>query len=124
MKYLRNYRVYESISDTQYRSEQDMRDICLELVDMGMSIHFDYNGDKNVLSRCMVIYNDNGSHVHDWATIKDYALRLKDYLGDDYLKFIYFSKDIINKNWHSIDLNEDTKISKKIISFGVEYKIK
>ena len=65
-------------------------------------------------------------------TLKEYALRIKDYLGDKYLSFMW--RDAIGAAMHTaynkvpkenpyktVELNEDTEIDGVVWSFVIKY---
>lgn len=63
-----------------------------------------------------------------WSELKEYALRIKDYLGDKYLSFMW--RKVISDNpgtlgdnpYKTIELNEETEINDRVWSFVIKYK--
>jgi hypothetical protein len=61
-----------------------------------------------------------------WSELKEYALRIKDYLGDKYLSFMW--RDIgynqVSKGnpYRTVELNENTEINDTVWSFVIKYK--
>lgn len=74
MKHLKLYKIFESKVD-------DCKDILVELEDMGWRIHFT---PERILARDNV--NSMGL---PWSVIKEFVLRIKDLLGDDFISFKY-----------------------------------
>ena len=138
MKYLKSYKLFES-------TEQDLKDILLELKDMGYRIIYE---DDVVLSPSFqrlkgAVTGEPGNVkaivVRDvmkpsewielpWSELKEYALRIKDYLGDKYLSFMW--RKVISDNpgtlgdnpYKTIELNEETEINDRVWSFVIKYK--
>jgi hypothetical protein len=131
MKHLKTYKIFES-------TELDLRDILLELQDMGYKIvHNDdvllaYTGEpsKGVTTKAIWIKdhyeNPSKSVGLPWSELKEYALRIKDYLGDKYLSFMW--RDIgynqVSKGnpYRTVELNENTEINDTVWSFVIKYK--
>ena len=83
-----------------------IRDICLELKDMGISVNF----NRNSFSEYQIFigyWNDEKMML--WKDVKDSILRLKDYLGDD-IKKIYFA-DYYDEDIKFKDVTDNTKFS-------------
>lgn len=81
MKYIR---LYESFNKTEI--EQTLREICLELEDDGYEINiFNFRNGLSILR----IYK--GKRIDNFRHIREYLLRMKDYLGDNYIRFEYLN---------------------------------
>ena len=133
MKHLKSYKVFESIE-----TEQDLKDILLELQDEGYKvIHNDdvmlgVTGEPGNIKAIWVRDVSNPSYCvgKDWSELKDYALRIKDYLGDKYLSFAWRPIVFVpvalggEKPYRVVELDEDTEINGKIYSFVIKYKEK
>ena len=135
MKHIRSY------------SEQDLKDILLEVNDVGFStIMGEYSTDIN----CILIRASEGVYsppsINDWIyqigkkdnqiiiktkreekinninnIVKDCLLRLKDYLGDRYIKckIYYFDKSTSYYKSELIKLKEDMILNEAIV--GIEF---
>ena len=130
-------RLNESIEST----EQDLKDILLELKDMGYRIIYeddvkvllDPTDERDVTGKPgnvkAIIVRDlmRPSDWIDlpWSELKEYALRIKDYLGDKYLSFQW--RKVVNDKtgenpYKTIELNEMTEINDRVWSFVIKYK--
>jgi len=125
MKHIKAYKVFES-------TELDLREILLELQDMGYRVtHNDdvllaVTGEPSNIKA--IIVRDN-THPFDWielpwSELKEYALRIKDYLGDKFVSFQW--RKIIGgmgeNPYKTIELNDDTQIDDRVWSFAIKYK--
>lgn len=119
MKYLRSYKLLFESNNT----ELDIKDICLELIDDGFNVKIsdtEFNpyifpvGGKGVIISC--VYGKD----KPWAVFKDVALRIKDYLGEKYLYFLYRIED--SGYYQHSDLYEDIEINKNLSSIKIMYK--
>jgi hypothetical protein len=117
MKYLKTY---ESLS-----SEEDMKqtiiDICQELLDDNyIRLAF---GERNGYTLLRTKYPDKWLN---WEDIKDTCLRIKDYLGDNFIEFKWREHPSTRKDdnlYNYTDLNESTHIDKPIWAVAIEYDI-
>jgi len=112
MKYLRKY-------NESYINIEDIKDICLELTDLGIVISIsstDAYRNKNVI----YFHNYNIHNGMKWNDVKDCLLRLKDYLGDKFIEFGYSSVTNLYYN-HITELNEYTYIKEPINSMFLRY---
>jgi hypothetical protein len=117
MKYLKKYKTFESV-------KEDLTDILTELTDMGYHVMVDvdsYYEDLEVKS--VIVLNIRNK----WSELKEYVLRVKDYLGDNYLNFsyrLYNTEQGSTKSYRYkiIDISEDTEIDGTILSFVIKYK--
>jgi hypothetical protein len=118
MKYLKKYKTFESV-------KEDLTDILSELEDMGYSVVVDQDAYYNDLEVKAILVSNIRNR---WSELKDYALRVKDYLGDNYLNFAYRLSEINGpvhpvKNYYTVfEINEDTEIDGTILSFVIKYK--
>jgi hypothetical protein len=123
MKHLKTYKVFES-------TELDLKDILLELKDMGYIItHNDdvllaVTGKPSNIKAIIVRDNTINRIELPWSELKEYALRIKDYLGDKYLSFQW--RKVIpetgNNPYKTIELNDHTQIDDTVWSFAIKYK--
>lgn len=116
--------------------ELDLKDILLELEDLGYRvIHEDdvkgaVTGKPGNIKAIIVrdVIRPSGWVDLTWSELKDYALRIKDYLGDKYLGFMWRSigglpiTDNKSNPYKTVDLNEDTEIDGRVWSFAIKYK--
>jgi hypothetical protein len=126
MKYLIKYKLFES-------TESDLRDMLLDIEDEGYLVSITdpllaYSGEPSDIRAVWIrdASNPNFSKGLDWSELRDYALRIKDYLDDKYLSFawrpIVFVALNDEKPYRVVELNEDTQIDGKIWSFVIKYK--
>lgn len=127
MRYLKSYKIFESTKD-------DLMDILLELQDEGYRVmHNDdvmlaVTGEPSNVKAIWVRDASNPSYSKglDWSELRDYALRIKDYLGDKYVNFSWrpiVSVPVNGDNpYRTVELNEDTEIDGKVWSFVIKYK--
>jgi hypothetical protein len=135
MKHLKAYKIFES-------TEQDLKDILLELEDMGYRVIYedDVNGAitgkpgnvKAIVVRDVIRSSD--WEGLPWSELKEYALRIKGYLGDKYLSFMFRFRDVIKPRfpgvsvietynpYQTIELNDDTEIDGRLWSFVIKYR--
>ena len=133
MKHLRTYKIFES-------TELDLREILLELQDMGYRIIYEddvlldgrrrwyaVTGEPSDIKAIVVRDAMKPSDWIDlpWFELKEYALRIKDYLGDKYLSFQW--RKVVNDKtgenpYKTIELNEETEINDRVWSFVIKYK--
>ena len=132
MKHLKTYKVFES-------TELDLREILLELKDMGYRVLYNdditdgrltgepESGDIKAIIVRDVMRPSDWIEL-PWSELKEYALRIKDYLGDKYLSFMW--RKVISDNpgtlgdnpYKTIELNEETEINDRVWSFVIKYK--
>jgi len=134
MKHLKTYKLFESTE-----TEQDLKDILLELKDMGYRVLYNdditdgrltgepESGDIKAIIVRDVMRPSDWIEL-PWSELKEYALRIKDYLGDKYLSFMW--RKVISDNpgtlgdnpYKTIELNEETEINDRVWSFVIKYK--
>jgi hypothetical protein len=126
MKYLIKYKLFES-------TESDLRDMLLDLEDDGYRVSINdpllaSTGEPSNIRAVWIRDNSNPSNSvgKDWSELRDYALRIKDYLDDKYLSFawrpiIFVPLNDDEKPFRVVELNEDTQIDGKIWSFVIKY---
>ena len=125
----RKIHVNESIEST----EQDLKDILLELKDMGYRIIYEddvkgaVTGEPGNVKAIIVrdVMRPSDWIELPWSELKEYALRIKDYLGDKYLSFQW--RKVVNDKtgenpYKTIELNEETEINDRVWSFVIKYK--
>jgi hypothetical protein len=132
MKHLKTYKLFES-------TELDLKDILLELKDMGYRVLYNdditdgrltgepESGDIKAIIVRDVMRPSDWIEL-PWSELKEYALRIKDYLGDKYLSFMW--RKILSDNpgtlgdnpYKTIELNEETEINDRVWSFVIKYK--
>lgn len=133
LKYLKKYKLFES-------TEQDLRDILLQLEDIGYRIIYEddvigsVTGKPGNVKAIAVrdVLTDPSSFDEmpgiglPWSELKEYALRIKDYLGDKYLSFMWRKRRVVSAvgayKYKTIELNEETETNDKIWSFVIKYK--
>jgi hypothetical protein len=125
-------RVYGNVNESVESTEQDLKDILLELKDMGYRITapLTSTGEPGNVKAIIVrdVMRPSDWIELPWSELKEYALRIKDYLGDKYLSFMW--RKVISDNpgtlgdnpYKTIELNEDTEINDRVWSFVIKYK--
>ena len=96
MKYLKLYETFyihhhDGVLKEDGLKEQTLREICLELEDLGVDIRINIGADKTYrdgLYKNIVMFNFGNL---SWSYIKEYLLRIKDYLDDDFICFLFKS---------------------------------
>ena len=83
MKYLKNYKIYESISDM----EQDIKEICYDITDYG---GFEIDMVRDVPGRKYLQIFKPKYVDFDFDEVKEVCLMVKNYLGDKYKMSKYF----------------------------------
>jgi len=109
MKHLKKYN--ESIN-----KYEDLRDILLELEDDGFVVGIKDTTFNRV--KCWYIYirRPVSKTIFYWDDIKDCVLRIKDYLGDDYITLTGFFTPSVLK----IDNNTDIKVGTYLVNIVFE----
>lgn len=121
MIYLKKYN--ESLEDIH----QDINDILLELLDSG---YYKINLFSNAVRIVKVEWPDRRikSNELDFNEIKEYVLRIIDYLGDKYVRCRYFLLALDNSKsiygYNDLLPNEDTEIKEGIVSFYIFFEEK
>ena len=118
MKHLTPYKIFES-------TELDLKEILLELKDMGYTI----THDDALLKSIWIKDNINPSDWVElpWSELKEYALRIKDYLGDKFVSFqwrkiLAFKTKKGTNPYKTVELNDETEIDDRVWSFVIMYK--
>lgn len=109
MNYLESYNLYN-------KSEQDIRDICLELEDIGMSSSVNHN--DSCISTIEIKFISSKYGV-PWCDIEDCLLRLKGYLGSSFIRLIIKRKN--DRFTSTLELNKDTKLYGLIWYVAIKY---
>lgn len=151
MKHLKSYGKFTDVHYTLYErvsketrifesTELDLKEILLELKDLGYTITHDdaIRGpgyDENDNDRLKSIWIKDNINPSDWvelpwSELKEYALRIKDYLGDKFVSFqwrkiVGFPSPIpafTSNPYITVELNEETEIDDRIWSFVIKYK--
>ena len=88
MKYL--------LENSEYEKEQTLKEICLDLTDVGLDIKFDNTNQMHVLTINKYIFSGEGDfspqgtkiniQIEVDDNIKETILRIIDYLGDSFVK--------------------------------------
>jgi hypothetical protein len=128
--------VYGDVNESVESTEQDLKDILLELKDMGYRIIYEddvkgaVTGEPGNVKAIIVrdVMRPSDWIELPWSELKEYALRIKDYLGDKYLSFMW--RKVISDNsgtlgdnpYKTIELNEETEINDRVWSFVIKYK--
>jgi len=145
---MKHIKTYGKFTDVHYKifesTELDLREILLELKDMGYRVLYNdditdgrltgepESGDIKAIIVRDVMRPSDWIEL-PWSELKEYALRIKDYLGDKYLSFQW--RKILSDNpgtlrgydygdnpYKTIELNEDTEINDRVWSFVIKYK--
>lgn len=132
-------------------TELDLKEILLELEDLGYTIAHDdairgpgydalnrmnsdidnYNLDKSGIGLKSIWIKDNikpSDWVElPWSELKEYALRIKDYLGDKFISFqwrkiLAFKTKKGTNPYKTVELNDETEIDDRVWSFVIMYK--
>ena len=133
MRYLKTYKIFES-------TELDLREILLELQDIGYKVVYNddvllaYTGEesKGPTTKAIWIKAFDGNPMSKsdsvdlpWHELREYALRIKDYLGDKYLCFMWrdtaYNKVPLENPYKTVELNEDTEIDGRVWSFVIKF---
>ena len=135
---MKHIKTYGKFTDVHYKvfesTELDLKDILLELKDMGYRVIYDdgyrINGEPGNVKAIIVrdVMRPSDWIELPWSELKEYALRIKDYLGDKYLSFQW--RKVISDNpgtigdnpYKTIELNEETEINDRVWSFVIKYK--
>ena len=149
-----HYTLYERVSkETRIfeSTELDLKEILLELKDLGYTIAHDdairgpgydalnrmnsdidnYNLDKSGIGLKSIWIKDNikpSDWVElPWSELKEYALRIKDYLGDKFVSFqwrkiLAFKTKKGTNPYKTVELNDETEIDDRVWSFVIMYK--
>lgn len=138
IKYIQRYEAFEinyyaddssSVLDQNHEMEYKegiIRDICLELEDLGVNIRINvgknnsYNdGVYRNINMSNFGYSKGGEYFYriKWPELKEYLLRIKDFLGGDFGGFL------INKlgQWRNIELDENTELDTKYLVISISY---
>ena len=103
MKHLEKFNWFKKNRKSKI-SQDIIDDICLELKDIGIMVtKVIYDGRGAIMIR-----RESGNVPMEWDEIKDTCLRLKDYLGKNYIDFSYYYS---YKRTFRVELNEDTEIN-------------
>jgi hypothetical protein len=144
MRYLKLYEAFKVLGQFGHtkldytQREQTIREICLELEDDGYEITISRSRkpkdiDFISIKKFQQVWDDDdideeddsdnwnwdNRNLMEWEYIKEYLLRIKDYLGDDYIGCSYII--YAYGNWETIELDEDTMID-ELDSVLIEYK--
>lgn len=129
MKYLK---LYEEMELANQMSQLDIEDILLEVKDIGYDVVVEENFKHTIYDRNDGLYYikiyKNAEIPVNFDEIKDCVLRLKDYLGDRYIRCHTYSTnamlDLVSRsNWQTIELNEDTTIDYEFRFIKILYKM-
>lgn len=125
MKYLKKYKIFESEVD----NDQYLYDICQELVDIGMKVVTIKSESKSRPNDRYLIVKfmsdaDRKNGI-SWDDLKEYPLRIKDYLGERYKMFEFRKVESYRNHsgnpFEKININDDTVIDGKILAFAIKY---
>ena len=152
---MKHLKPYGKFTDVHYKifesTELDLKEILLELKDLGYTIVHDdairspgydalnrmnsdidnYNLDKSGIGLKSIYIKDNikpSDWVElPWSELKEYALRIKDYLGDKFVSFqwrkiLAFKTKKGTNPYKTVELNDDTEIDDRVWSFVIMYK--
>lgn len=135
MKYLKLYEKFEIfyynddssiiIQEMGYK-EKMLRDICLELEDLGIDIRINIGRNnsfndgvyKNIhISNFGYSKGDKYFPIITWPELREYLLRIKDFLGDDFKSFLFYN----DGEWIKTHLNENSELDTKYLSVCIYY---
>ena len=152
---MKHLKPYGKFTDVHYKifesTELDLKEILLELKDLGYTIVHDdairspgydalnrmnsdidnYNLDKSGIGLKSIYIKDNikpSDWVElPWSELKEYALRIKDYLGDKFVSFqwrkiLAFKTKKGTNPYKTVELNNETEIDDRVWSFVIKYK--
>ena len=152
---MKHLKPYGKFTDVHYKifesTELDLKEILLELKDLGYTIVHDdairspgydalnrmnsdidnYNLDKSGIGLKSIYIKDNikpSDWVElPWSELKEYALRIKDYLGDKFVSFqwrkiLAFKTKKGTNPYKTVELNDETEIDDRVWSFVIMYK--
>lgn len=152
---MKHLKPYGKFTDVHYKifesTELDLKEILLELKDLGYTIVHDdairspgydalnrmnsdidnYNLDKSGIGLKSIWIKDNikpSDWVElPWSELKEYALRIKDYLGDKFVSFqwrkiLAFKTKKGTNPYKTVELNNETEIDDRVWSFVIMYK--
>jgi len=152
---MKHLKPYGKFTDVHYKifesTELDLKEILLELKDLGYTIVHDdairspgydalnrmnsdidnYNLDKSGIGLKSIYIKDNikpSDWVElPWSELKEYALRIKDYLGDKFVSFqwrkiLAFKTKKGTNPYKTVELNNETEIDDRVWSFVIMYK--
>ena len=152
---MKHLKPYGKFTDVHYKifesTELDLKEILLELKDLGYTIVHDdairspgydalnrmnsdidnYNLDKSGIGLKSIYIKDNikpSDWVElPWSELKEYALRIKDYLGDKFISFqwrkiLAFKTKKGTNPYKTVELNNETEIDDRVWSFVIMYK--
>ena len=154
MKHLKSYGKFTDVHYTLYErvsketkifesTELDLKEILLELKDLGYTITHDdairgpgydalNNLDNKSDSQLKSIWIKDNIKPSDWvelpwSELKEYALRIKDYLGDKFISFqwrkiLAFKTKKGTNPYKTVELNDETEIDDRVWSFVIMYK--
>ncbi len=121
MKHIKSKIIFESgYSYKHLPTVEDIKDICLELSDIGFSIKFE------VFDDFISLYIFKGVYLGEWfrfnyRLVKEYSDRIKEYLGDLYITNSFLINGVWYHKEHKLFPNVDR--GNKILS-GVCIKFK
>ena len=128
MRYIKSYKIFESNSEI---SISDIKDICFDLNDDGVpSMISDtfFNKDIFPAGEKSIIFNNRNKNsvILPWISLKETALRLKDYLGDSYISFSFSCSaspsDYKKVRLGHIELDDSTEINDDVYYMIIYYK--
>ena len=112
MKHLRKFN--ESV-------EQDLKDIGLELQDIGMYMYIEKN--RNVFYNPAIKFKNWNAESIYWKDVKDTIFRIKDYLGDRLVSFCCNHYVDLDMEHSGITAMEFIKLDESYDKIPAHYKI-
>jgi hypothetical protein len=134
---MKHIKTYGKFTDVHYKvfesTELDLKDILLELKDMGYRVIYDdgyrINGEPGNVKAIIVrdVMRPSDWIELPWSELKEYALRIKDYLGDKFVSFqwrkiLAFKTKKGTNPYKTVELNDETEIDDRVWSFVIMYK--
>jgi hypothetical protein len=138
MKHLKSYKDLEVYNESFFKklfkskknieSDEEIKnniiDMCLELSDEGFDIKIhksdpQYKRDEDI---CLQMFFDKNtlSDPNIMSLFKESLLRVKEYLGSKYSRFLYLRHR--THRYDSIDLNDNTKFYDDIVAIMIFFK--
>ena len=124
MKHIKTYKIFEhdELDSIYYDVEVvlDLKDICLELKDVGFTIQFNSNDDNSVYLSIKMIGESSLLNYY-WGDIDEYVQRIIDYLGNRLIKMLYISEGY--GGYKGIDINKNFQKSKELYCLLIDFNL-
>lgn len=116
MRYLKLYESFDNKNPTE--TELVLLDICYILKLYGYNVDIDIEDGNNKISS-IIIDRLKYSYQFSFSEVKEYLLRIKDYLGNNYINFSW----LLLSGWEEVELNESLEMSedKNLYAVSIQY---